>query len=266
MGPGYYGCIYSLCCYDSKSSFCWLGKSLKILKRGLYALTLTLLFQTHLFAEYLYKDEVIHNPKFSEQIETLGSTLYKKTGISLRLVMVKEIPKDMTMYAYEKNILKQFDTPTVLLTFSEMNKEVDIEANEQSLYKYFDKKQVLSPVTSYVQAFIMATVYAKSWDEFTSMMSNTGGTILPLLGGKAKKREITDKYAAAMFNGYLDIVQQIAKAKGVKLGHGFDSNANQASLFYVKLLFYGFLLYGIVMLFKRRIYKMRHKNEHYKKW
>jgi len=239
---------------------------LKTLTRGLYALTLIVLFQTHLFAEYLYKDEVIHNPKFSEQIETLGNALYKSTGITLRLLMVEEIPKDMTMYEYENNILKQFDTPTVLLTFSEMNSEVDIEANDKSLYKYFDKKQVLSPVTSYVQAFMMAAFYARSWDDFTSIMSNTGGTILPLLGGKAKKGKIRDKYAAAMFNGYLDIAQQIAKAKGVTLGHGFDSEANQTSLFYVRILFYGFILYGIVMLFKRKAYRMRHKNENFRKW
>jgi len=239
---------------------------LKLLTRGLYALILTLLFQTQLFAEYLYKDEVIHNPKFTEEVETLGSALYKKTGISLRLMMLKELPKNMNMYEYEKKILEQFKEPTVLLTFSEMNSQVDIEANDKSLYKYFDKEQVLSPVTSYVQAFMMAAFYAKNWDDFVSIMSNTGGTILPLLGGKAKKGMIADKYSAAMFNGYLDIAQQIAKAKGVKLGHGFDSDANQTSLFYVRVLFYGFILYGIVMLFKRKIYKMRHKNEHYKKW
>ncbi len=239
---------------------------MKLLTRGLYALILTLLFQTQLFAEYLYKDEVIHNPKFTEEVETLGSALYKKTGISLRLMMLKELPKNMNMYEYEKKILEQFKEPTVLLTFSEMNSQVDIEANDKSLYKYFDKEQVLSPVTSYVQAFMMAAFYAKNWDDFVSIMSNTGGTILPLLGGKAKKGMIADKYSAAMFNGYLDIAQQIAKAKGVKLGHGFDSDANQTSLFYVRVLFYGFILYGIVMLFKRKIYKMRHKNEHYKKW
>ena len=239
---------------------------MKFLTRGLYALTLILLFQTHLFAEYLYKDEIIHNPKFTEEVESLGRELYKKTGISLKLLMLKEIPKNTTMYEYEKKILDTFHTPTILLTFSEMNSQVDIEANDKSLYKYFDKKQVLSPVTSYVQAFMMAAFYAKSWDDFVSIMSNTGGTILPLLGGKAKKGRITGKYSAAMFNGYLDIAQQIARAKGVKLGHGFDSDANQTSLFYVKLLFYGIIIYGIVMLIRRRIYKTRHKNENFRKW
>ena len=232
---------------------------MNILTRGLCALILTILFQTQLFAEYLYKDEVIHNPKFTEEVNALGSELYKKTGVSLYLLMLKELPKDMTMYAYEKSILKNFKEPTILLTFSEMNSQVDIEVNDNSLYKYFDKKQILSPVTSYVQAFMMAAFYAKSWNDFTSIMSNTGGTILPLLGGKAKKGMITGKYSAAMFNGYLDIAQQVAKAKGVQLGHGFDSDANQESLFYVKLFFYGFVLYGIFMLIKRRLYIRRQK-------
>ena len=261
MGSSHNGCLYALCSYNSKSSFYRLGILLKFLTRGLFALVIIITLQTQLSAEYLYKDEVIHNPKFSEEVEALGSELYKKTGVSLKLLMLKELPKDMTMYEYEKGILDNFTAPTVLLTFSEMNSEIDIEANNKSLYKYFDKKQILSPVTSYVQAFMMAAFYAKSWDDFTKIMGNTGGTILPLLGGKAKKGRIRGKYSAAMFNGYLDIAQQIAKAKGITLGHGFDSNANQDSLFFVKLFFYGFIFYGIFMLFKRRRYIKRHKND-----
>jgi hypothetical protein len=239
---------------------------LKTLTRGLCALVLILVFQTQLSAEYLYKDEIVHNPKFTHEIEELGSILYNKTGISLRLLMVKELPTDMTMYAYEQNILKNMKKPTIFLTFAEMNSEVDIEANKDSLYKYFNKKQILSPVTSYVQGFMMAAFYAKGWDEFVTMTTNVGGTILPLLGQKSKKRQTVQKYSAAMFNGYLDIAQQIAKSKNIKLGHGFDSEANQESLFYVKLFFYGFILFGTIMYIRRLIYKRRHKNEYYRKW
>jgi hypothetical protein len=88
---------------------------------------------------------------------------------------------------------------------------------------------------------------------------------LPLLGGKAKKGEITGKYSAAMFNGYLDIVQQIARSKKVKLENDFG-DTNQTTLLIVKILFYGFVLYGTIMYIRRLIYKRRHKNEHYKKW
>jgi len=239
---------------------------LKIFNGGLYALILIFLCQTQLAAEYLYKDEIIHNPKFTQEVESLGNELHKKTGVSLRLLMLRELPKDTIMYDYEKKILDGFDTPTILLTFSQMDTAVDIEANDKSLYKYFNKKQVLSPVTSYVQAFIMAATYAKTWNQFTSMLTNTGGTILPLLGQKAKKGRLQGKYSAAMFNGYLDIAQQVSKAKGVTLDHGFSSNTNQTMLFYLKLFFYGFVLYGTIMYIRRIIYRRRHENEHYKKW
>jgi len=239
---------------------------LSIYKRGLPALIFTLFFQTHLVAEYLYKDEIIHKPKLTQEVNLIGADLYKKTGIALKLIFLKELPKNMTMYQYEKQLLSSFKKPTVVLTFSEMNSIVDIETNDKALYKYFNKKQVLSPVTSYVQGFMMAAFYAKSWKEFKSMVTTTGGTILPLLGGKAKKGEITDKYAAALFNGYLDIAQQIAHAKGAKLADGYDADTNQETLFYVKLFFYGFVFYAIIMYIRRQIYKRRHKDENFRKW
>jgi len=238
---------------------------LRYLTRGLYALVFITFFQTQLFAEYLYKDEIIHNPKFAKEIETVGSELYKKTGISLRLMMLREIPDDMNIVKYEKEVLSQFKEPTILLTFSEMNKEVDILANDSSLYKYFDKEQVLSPVASKVQAFLMAVMYAKDWEDFKKIMTHSNGTILPLLGTKTKKHEILGKYSGAMFNGYIDIAQQIAKAKGVELEHAYG-DTNQETLFFVKLFFYGFVLYAIIMYIRRQIYKRKHKDETFRKW
>jgi hypothetical protein len=238
---------------------------LRFLTRGLFALILILVFQTQLFAEYLYKDEIIHNPKFAEEIEALGKELHDKTGISLRLMMLKELPNDMNIVKYEKEVLSQFKEPTVLLTFSEMNSEVDIQTNDSSLYKYFDKEGVLSPVASKVQAFLMAVMYAKDWDDFKNIISHSDGTILPLLGSKTKKHEILGKYSAAMFNGYLDIAQQIAKAKDVKLENDYGST-NQETLFFVKLFFYGFVLYAIIMYIRRFIYKRKHKDETFRKW
>ncbi|WP_297431796.1 3-dehydroquinate dehydratase [Sulfurimonas sp.] len=239
---------------------------MKIIIRGLIALILTLVFQTQLSAEYLYKDEIIHKPKLTQEVNLIGTDLYKKTGIALKLIFLKELPKNMTMYQYEKQLLSSFKEPTVLLTFSEMNSIVDIETNDKALYKYFDKKQILSPVSSYAQGLMMAAFYAKNWDEFKSMLTDVGGSILPLLGGKAHKNNMTNKYAAALFNGYLDLAQQIAHAKDVKLGNGYDADTNQETLFYVKLFFYGFVLYAIIMYIRRQIYKRRHKDEHFRKW
>ncbi len=239
---------------------------MNISKGGLYALILITLLQSQLFAEYLYKDDLIHNNKFTEEVNSIGSDLYKQTNISLKLLMLKSIPEDLTVYEYEQKILKEFTEPTILLTFSEKNRFVDIETNDESLYKYFNKKQVLSPVTSYVQGLMMALFYAQNFDDFISIIKNNGGTILPLLGGKAKADRLHGKYSAAMFNGYLDIAQQVSKAKGVKLANGYDSSTNQDTLFYVKLLFYSVLLYAIIMYIRRFIYRRRHKDEHFKKW
>lgn len=227
--------------------------------RGLSALILTF-FYTSLSAQYLYKDELIFNPAFNAEVEKLGSELYQKTGISLRLVMLKELPNKMNIVEYEKELMKDFNSSTILLTFSEMDSKVDILANEPSLYEYFDKKQILSPVASPVQAFTMALFYSDGFDSFKEIASSYGGTIIPLLAQKAKEGEVLGKYSGSMFNGYADIAEQIAESKGVVLENAVG-NANQTSIMVVKVLFYGFILYGIFMYIKRKLSRRRKKNE-----
>ena len=222
--------------------------------RGLAALILTIFFHTSLTAEYLYKDEVIFNPAFNSEVEKLGSELYEKTGISLRLVMLKELPNEISIVAYEQELMKDFDSPTILLTFSEMNSKVDILAYPTSLYEHFNKKQVLSPISSPVQAFVIALLNL----DFSDMTS--GGTILPLLAQKAKKGEVLGKYSGSMFNGYADIAEQIAESKGVVLENAVGS-ANKTSIFFLKVLFYGFIVYGIFLYIKRKLYIRRQKLE-----
>jgi hypothetical protein len=222
--------------------------------RGLAALILTILFQTQLAAQYLYKDEVIFNPKFNAEVEKLGSELYEKTGISLKLLMLKELPHGIDIVSYEKELMKEFNEPTILLTFSEMDSQVDILASETSLYKYFDKKQILSPVSSPVQAFAIALMSM----DFSDMTS--GGTILPLLAQKAKKGEVLGKYSGSMFNGYADIAEQIAESKNIVLVNAIGS-ANQTSIFVVKVIFYGIILIGIYMYIKRKLFYRRQRLE-----
>jgi len=228
--------------------------------RGLAALILILFFKTSLTAQYLYKDEVIFNPAFTNEIEKIGSELYQKTGISLRLIMLKELPDKTNIVEYEKELMKDFSEPTILLTFSEMNSKVDILAYPTSLYEYFDKEQVLSPVASPVQAFLMALFYSDSLDSFGNILTSYGGTIIPLLAQKAKKGEVLGKYSGAMFNGYVDIAEQIANSKGIVLENAVG-NSNKTSIFIVKILFYGFILYGIVLYIKRKLFIRRQKLE-----
>lgn len=227
---------------------------MNLLHRGLLALTLTLLFQTILSAQYLYKDEVTFNPKFNAEIEKLGSELYLKTGISLRLIMLKELPSGQNIVEYEKNLMQTFNEPTILLTFSKMDSKIDIMAHPTSLYEYFDKRQILSPVSSSVQAFIISFLNL----DFSDMAS--GGTIIPLLAQKSKKGEEIGKYSAAMFNGYADIAEQVAESKGVTLENAIGS-ANQYSILAVKVVFYAIILIAIYMYIKRRIFYARQKKD-----
>lgn len=230
------------------------------ISRGLLALILTICFTTALTAEYLYKDTVVHNPTFSAEIEKLGSELYQKTGISLRLIMVRELPHGESIVDFQRQIMKDFNEPTILLTFSELDSKVDILASDVILYEYFDKKQVLSPVASPVQAFLMALLYSKSFESFKEMSSNYGGTIIPLLAQKAKDGEQLGKYSGSMYNGYVDIAEQIAAYKGVELEHA-AGNTNKNSILVVKILFYGFIIYGIYLYIKRKLYIRRQNRE-----
>ncbi|MDQ7067564.1 MAG: hypothetical protein Q9M40_06105 [Sulfurimonas sp.] len=159
-------------------------------KRGLFALIITIFFQTQLFGEYLYKDEIIHNPQFTEDIEVLGSELYEKTGVPLKLLMLKEIPEDMAIQEYEKTLLEEFSEPTVVLMFSQKEKNVNIWTNDLSLYKYFNKKQVLSPMASPVQAFFMSLIFARSIDDIKELMDSSSGTILPFTRKSSKGKPV----------------------------------------------------------------------------
>jgi len=228
--------------------------------RGLAALILTIFFQTQLLAEYLYKDELIFNPKFTNEVEKLGSELYEKTGISLRLLMLKSLPEGKAIAEYESELLKFFNKPTIMLTFSQVNAKVDILANEDSLYKYFNKKQILSPVASSAQAFAMALIFARSFDDFNEMRGDSGGTILPLLANKSKQGQEFGKYSAAMYNGYYDIAWQIANAKDIVLENA-SGNSNKNIIFGIKILFYGFLLYAIYLYIRNRKAMKRKINE-----
>ena len=77
------------------------------ISRGLAALVFTLLFSNSLFAEYLYKDDVVQRDSFSKEIEKIGSELYEKTGVSLYLVMVRDLDANQTIAGYELELAKE---------------------------------------------------------------------------------------------------------------------------------------------------------------
>lgn len=245
--------------YSLLTTFLLVRLTLSNFSKGLLALIITIFFQTEVFAEYLYKDEIIHNTKFTADIEALGSELFDKTGISLKLVMLKEVPLSQSIEAYEKELLQEFSKPTIVLMFSEFDKNVNIWTNDVSLYEYFNKKQVLSPVASPVQAFFISVIFARSIDDIKELMSSSGGTILPLLGNKVKGSQ-TGKFSAAMYNGYLDISMQVASAHDITLDNGV-SESSMYPLMIIKTLFYGFLLYALFLYLRNKFAKKGAKDE-----
>ena len=219
-----------------------------------------MIFQNILLAdEYLYKDEVLNNPNFRVSINKLGKELYDKTGIKLRLVSIKRFEGYKTILEYEKDLIKEFNEPTILLTFSELDIKVDIYASDNSLYKYFDRGQVLSPAASQMQAFAIAVTNANSFKSFFAFLGDYGGTILPLIGLKAKK-ETLGKYSAALYNGYADIAEQVAASKDVSLENE-AGNTNKYGILALKIFFYGVIFYAIIQYIRRVIYRRKHKDE-----
>jgi hypothetical protein len=175
--------------------------------RGLFALIAIFCFSNSLSAKFLVIDEVVKVDGFNKQIEPMGAELSAKTGINLYMSLVKETDNNQTIIEYQQALIKTLDEPAVLFSFVENSKQVQIYADDKSLYKLFDREEIMNPLAI--------------WPFFN-------GRVIPLIGAKTPKEvDPKDKYAVAMFNGYAEISEQIAEAKGVVLDTAVgDTNKN----------------------------------------
>ena len=231
------------------------------LARGLAALIFFFFLSiSTLHAQFLYKDDVVHNDRFAEQIEIYGQELFDKTGVSLYLVMVKDLEQNQSTADFEKSLVSELREPFVVLTFVEMRKKVDILARPTSLYEDFDKKKTLSPNATFAAAVISAVMFGRSWDDYKEMLSNAGGTILPILGEKAKGAEIVKKYSVAMYNGYADLADQIAATHDVKLKNT-AGEGGKIFLDFLRLVFYGIILYALIIYIRSKLRKRKMHDE-----
>ena len=230
-----------------------------IFTRGLAALTLLIVFSLTLHAKFLYKNDVVQNDKFAEEIEHVGQELYDKTGVSVYLIMVRDLDNNQSIADFEKTLGTELEEPYVLLTFVELRKEVEIFARPSSLYKDFNKKQVLSPNATFADALVTAVMFGRSWDNYKEMLDNYGGTILPVLGEKTKGEDTLKKYSVAMYNGYADISDQIAASKGVNLSSS-AGNGGKIFLDILRLVFYGTILFALIIYIRNKIRKRKDAN------
>jgi hypothetical protein len=229
------------------------------ISRGLAALVFTLLFSNSLFAEYLYKDDVVQRDSFSKEIDKIGSELYEKTGVSLYLVMVRDLDANQTIAGYELELAKELKAPAVILSFVELKKQVQILANPTTLYEEFDKNSILSPNATFIGAVVSSIMFARSFDDVKEFMSSYGGVILPVLAERAKGDDIVNKYAVAMFDGYSEIAEQIADSRGIKL-ESAAGNSNQITIDIIRIIFYGVLLLFVFKYIRGRFFGSR-RNE-----
>jgi hypothetical protein len=175
--------------------------------RGLFALIAILCFSNPLLAKYIVIDEVVKVDGFNEQIEPMGEELSAKTGINLYMSLVKRTENNQSIIEYQQALIKILEEPAILFSFVEESKQVQIYAEDKSLYKLFDREEIMNPLAI--------------WPFFN-------GRVIPLIGAKAPKEvDPKDKYAVAMYNGYAEISEQIAEAKGVVLDTAVgDTNKN----------------------------------------
>jgi hypothetical protein len=230
------------------------------LSRGLAALALLGTFFSSLHAEFLYKDEIVNNPEFTKQIETIGAELKAKTGVSLYLVMVRDLENNQSISDFEKRISAETNDSAVIMTFVELQKQVDILARPASLYKDFNKAQILNPNATFIGAVVSSVIFARSIDEAKELLSNSGGTILPILAERAKGEDIVKKYSVAMFNGYADTAEQIAASRGQTLSTSAGTES-QTFIDILRLIFYGTILIALGRYVWGRFLKKREQSE-----
>ena len=160
----------------------------------------------------------------------------------------------------EKELGSQLQEPFIILGFSELDKKVDIYASPASLYKDFNKAQILSPSATFIGAVITGVMFARSFDEWSEIMSSYGGTILPILAERAKGKDVVEKYSVALFNGYSDIAEQVAASKGKSLSSAAGSGS-QTFIDIIRLIFYGVIALAFYKYFRGKFLAKKRDDE-----
>lgn len=180
-----------------------------------------LLLPLFLFAQNsIVFNENVLSQKVENEIALIGEELYEKTGIFLGVAL-----GDKTKF--EDLVQKQNALPKsyVLLVLSKASHKVDIIGSKGAL-ALINKEEVLSPYSGV-------------------------GSILPILA--TNKGDI---YNAAVLNGYADIAERLAKARGVSLKHSIG-NVNRDTLNILRILIYGFICFALLYYAQRRMKRRR---------
>ncbi|TKX32881.1 TPM domain-containing protein [Campylobacter aviculae] len=161
-------------------------------------------------------NENILSQKVVNEINLIGKELQEKTGIFIGVAIGDQVDFE-TLLDIQKKMPKSY----ILLVLSKKSHKVDIVGSKGSLI-LIDKEAVLSPYSG-------------------------TGSILPILA--TKKGDI---YNAAILNGYADIADRIAQARGIKLENSIG-NANRDTINILRILIYGFICFALLYYAQRRM-------------
>ncbi len=179
----------------------------------------------HAKENFVLVNDGIMPSKEVEKLEEMGRELYKKSGVAVFVAAVSELnsTKPVNLLESIKGGYRDF----ILLYLSIKPKSVNIFASKNAK-NLIDIDQILSPLP---------------WR----------GTIKPLMSPSISKKDSV-KYEAAIFNGYADIVDQVAKSKGVELESSIGSGTKESFRF-IRLVFYGILLFFLMQYLYKKFLK-----------
>jgi hypothetical protein len=203
----------------------------KTLKKGELALALLFVFLSSLSANlpthnpYILEGNLIVDPRASQKLFQIGSEVESKTGIPIYIYTKLEYGIDKSLTSKEKvdaikktdsDTLKRLKAPYVLITLSFQDKHVYLYASKD-VEQLIDKDEILQEY------------------------------MIPILASY-DKNTIGAKITASLFNGYSEVADQIAEAKGIKLESNIESsNKTMADIW--KIIMYFIVISGLLAYF-----------------
>lgn len=185
-------------------------------------------------SRFLLEGKKLIDPRTVEKIDEIGNELFSKTGVNIFVHLQDTYPidefKDIeAKMAYikelEQGIVDKLNAPFVLFTMAVKNKHVNIISSDE-LNSIVDRDDVLNSF------------------------------VVPILVSKDKNTNYA-KVSVAIFNGYAEISDSIAEAKGIKLDSSVGSgNTNFTSVWRWIMYFIvvsGLLVYAYAYIRQRKV-------------
>lgn len=174
---------------------------------------------------FVIKNDNLLPKKTVDKINEIGNELYQKTGVGVYVAVAEEMDTKR-IKPYEERLAKTLTPPYILLTLVRKAQKVDIVASPDA-QNLIRKDEILSPLP---------------WK----------GSIIPLLTAHFKDKKAAIE--AAILNGYAEIAEQVAAAKGIKLKSALG-NVNRDIYYWLRMLFYSILALIFLNFIYRRFIK-----------